>query len=319
MEITNKLLLDRYEYMENKYSINTVWSYFTDVKLFLAFLWWETLGSTVSINEINMINIEKWKTVLRNTLTPRNSIYYQIKPTLSEQTIQGKLTAIKCLLKYLNNYHDIGIDYRRIELKKVKSDYVESITEDEFKMLMDYIGNYEKYKINALRSQLLCNICYTSGLRLSEALRLKINDIEEKEIRIKWKWWKMRRVFFTNTSGELLNQYMEERRKPIPWTWKKEKGSDFVFISHNSGYDYWKPVSKTTICEKIKKYSDSLAIWKRITIHSLRHGYATRLLESWMNVREIQELLGHCDIQTTEWYCHVLKSSLRDKVYTVFT
>ena len=318
MEITNKLLLNRYTYMENKYAINTTENYFTSVKLFLAYLQEEILGSTVTINDINMINIEKWKTVLSKTLTPPTSIYYMKKPTLSEQTIQGKLVAIKSLLKYLNNYHDIGMDYRRIETKKVKSDYIECITENEFQIFMNFIDQYEKYRINALRSQLLCNIWYTSWLRLSEMLNLKIGDIEKWETRITWKGKKTRRVFFTKSSGELLNQYIEERRKPIPWTWIKEKWSDYVFISHNSGYDYGKPISKTTVCEKIKKYSESLAIWKRITIHSLRHSYATKLLESWMNIREIQELLGHCDIQTTEWYCHVLKSSLRDRVSLIF-
>lgn len=54
-------------------------------------------------------------------------------------------------------------------------------------------------------------------------------------------------------------------------------------------------------------------------MHSLRHSYATRLLESGLNIREIQELLGHVDIQTTQNYCHVLKSGLKSKVSSVFT
>ena len=62
-----------------------------------------------------------------------------------------------------------------------------------------------------------------------------------------------------------------------------------------------------------------LGMNKRITFHSLRHSYATRLLESGMNIREIQELLGHVDIQTTQNYCHVLKSNLKNKVMQVFT
>ena len=60
-------------------------------------------------------------------------------------------------------------------------------------------------------------------------------------------------------------------------------------------------------------------IWKRITVHSLRHSYATKLLENGLNIREIQELLWHKDIQTTEWYCHVLKSNLKNRVSSIFT
>ena len=68
----------------------------------------------------------------------------------------------------------------------------------------------------------------------------------------------------------------------------------------------------------MKKYSDNLHLGKRITIHTLRHSYATRLLENGFNIREIQELLGHSDIKTTENYCHVLRSSLKDKLNQTF-
>jgi site-specific recombinase XerD len=226
---------------------------------------------------------------------------------------------LKSLLKYLNNYYSEWLDYRRIELKRVKSDYVDSITDAERNIFFNFIWTYEKYRINALRMQLLCNVGYTSGLRLSEALALTVNQIRNWECRITGKWNKTRRVFFSNSTKELLEDYLEEREKPIPRTWITWEESDFVFISHNAGYDYWKPIKKNTACEIIKKYSDELNIWKRITMHSLRHSYATKLLESWMNIREIQELLGHKDIQTTEGYCHVLKSNLKDKVMQVFT
>lgn len=320
MKITNEILLARVQHLENKqYAENTITNYFTDVKLFLEFIKHEKAIHTVSVNDLTMLVIERWKTVLWETLTPKTSIYYSKRTTLSLQTIQGKLTAVKSLLKYLNNYYDAWIDYRKIELKRVKSDYIESLTDAERNMFFNFIGDYEKYRINALRMQLLCNIGYTSWLRLSEALNLTIKEVKSGETRITWKGNKTRRVFFAPSTENLLENYLMEREKPIPRTWIVEKKSDFVFISHNSGYDYGNPIKKNTACEIIKKYSDLLNIWKRITMHSLRHSYATKLLESWMNIREIQELLGHCDIQTTENYCHVLKSGLKNKVRTIFT
>jgi integrase/recombinase XerD len=195
---------------------------------------------------------------------------------------------------------------------------VNCITDEERNLFFNFIWDFEKYRINSLRMQLLCNIGYTSWLRLSEALALTVDEIKEKECRITWKWNKTRRVFFTNSTENLLEEYLEERAKPIPRTWRVERQSDFVFISHNSGYDYGKPIAKNTACEIIKKYSDELDIWKRITMHSLRHSYATKLLENWLNIREIQELLWHKDIQTTEGYCHVLKSGLKSKVNQIF-
>lgn len=320
MEITNKLLLDRLQHLENnQYSENTIGNYFTDVKLFLEFMKSKNTANTVYVGDLNLVEIENRKTTLSKTLTPKTSIYYQIKPTISQQTIQSKLTAVKSFLKYLNNYHDTWLDYRKIELKKVKSDYIECLTDEEYQTFYNYIWEFEKYKINSLRMQLLCNIAYTSGLRLSEILSLKIEDIRKSETRIRWKWNKNRRVFFTKSSQELMESYLEERSKPTPRTWKTVIQSDFIFTSLNIWKYSWKPMKKNTVCERIKKYSDSLDLWKRITIHSLRHSYATKLLESGFNIREIQELLGHCDVQTTERYTHVLKSSLKNKVSLVFT
>ena len=319
MLITNERLFEWKERMLNKeFSINTIQNYETDVKLFLNYLRLEKQGGIVDINEITLEKIEKRKTYLRELPTPKNSIYYTIKPTLSQSTIQSKLTAVKSLIKYINLFYNEWLDYKKIETKRIKSDYIEYITDNEFLMLKNYIGDYEKYKINALRSQLLCNIGYTSWLRLSEMLNLTIGDIRKKEIRIIWKWDKARRVFFTPSTLEILDRYLIERDKPIPRTWKVEKKSDFTFISHNSWYDYWKPIAKNTVCEIMKKYSDNINLNKRITVHTLRHSYATRLLESWMNIREIQELLWHSDIKTTEWYCHVLRWSLKEKVSEIF-
>ena len=319
MQITNELIFNRKEWMLNKeFSINTIQNYETDVKTFINYLRLEKLGYTIDTREINLMKIENRKTYLRNLPTPKNSIYYMKKPTISQSTIQSKLTAVKSLLKYINLFYDEGLDYKKIETKRIKSDYIEYLTQTEFELLENFIWTYEKYRINSLRMQLLCNIGYTSWLRLSEMLGLTVAEIKKKETRIIGKGNKPRRVFFTPSTEELLEEYLEERWKPIPRTWKKENKSDYVFISHNSWYDFWKPIKKNTACERIKRYSDLLNIWKRITVHTLRHSYATRLLESWMNIREIQELLGHSDLKTTQWYCHVLQSELKDKVNQIF-
>lgn len=319
MKITNELLIERLQYLENnQYAENTVTNYFTDVKLFLEWLKNKKKVTTISSRDLRLIDIENRKTILWKTLTPKTSIYYMVRPTISQQTIQSKLTAIKSFLRYINIMYDEWFDYRKIQTKRIKSDYIECLTEDEFQTFKSFIWDYEKYRINALRSQLLVNIGYTSWLRLSEMLSLTIQEIQSKECRITGKWNKTRRVFFTPSTLELLDEYLMEREKPIPRTGITEKHSDYVFISHNAWYDFWTPIKKNTVCEKIKKYSDSIGINKRITVHSLRHSYATRLMESGFNIREIQELLGHCDIQTTQNYCHVLMSGLKNKVMQVF-
>lgn len=317
MEITNNLLLEWRQRLGNRqYSMNTITNYYTDANLFIKYLLlnWENASS----DQISLRNIERWRTYLADVKTPRTSIYYNVRSTLSPSTIQTKITAIKSLLKYLNLMYNEGLDYKKIEQTRIKSPNVTVLTENEFKTLFESINFYEKYKINALRSQLLVNLGYTSWMRLSEMLSLHVEDIYDRKKRITGKWNKDRWVFFADSVLRLLDDYMKERKKPIPRTGITENWSDFVFISHNSWYDFWKAISKETVCWIMKKYSDKLDLGKRITCHTLRHSYATRLLENWFNIREIQELLWHSDIKTTEWYCHVLHSQLEEKVHWLF-
>ena len=317
MEITNNLLLEWRQRLGNRqYSMNTINNYYTDANLFIKYLLlnWEKASS----DQISLRNIERWRTYLSDVKTPRTSIYYNVRSTLSPSTIQTKITAIKSLLKYLNLMYGEGLDYKKIEQTRIKSPNVTVLTENEYKTLFDGINKFEKYKINALRSQLLVNLGYTSWMRLSEMLSLHVEDIYDRKKMITGKWNKDRWVFFADSVLRLLDEYMKERKKPIPRTGITENSSDFVFISHNSWYDFWKAISKETVCWIMKKYSDKLDLGKRITCHTLRHSYATRLLENWFNIREIQELLWHSDIKTTEWYCHVLHSQLEEKVHWLF-
>ena len=140
MKITNEILLEWLQHLQNKqYAENTIENYFTDVKLFFENIKQKKQILTVSSEDLTLLEIEKWKTVLANTMTPKNSIYYMVRPTLSQQTIQSKLVAIKSLMKYLNYFYDEGIDYRKIETKRAKSDYIECLTDDERKTFFSFI------------------------------------------------------------------------------------------------------------------------------------------------------------------------------------
>jgi site-specific recombinase XerD len=123
----------------NQYSENTIENYFTDVKLFLEFIKHEMSVNTVRTDDITMVIIDKWKKALSETLAPKTSIDYKDKPTLSLQTIQSKLVAIKSLLKYLNDYYDCALNYKKIETKRVKSDYVNCITDEERNLFFNFI------------------------------------------------------------------------------------------------------------------------------------------------------------------------------------
>ena len=319
MELTNTLVTGWASRLVNRrYSQYTIKNYIADFSMFMEFMQNRLWVLNIRDDDISMKMIEDWRTELNQTKTPRTSMYYSVKPFISPSTIQSKITAVKSFLRYINSIFNTWLDYQRIEQPRVRSPLMDVLTEDEFEQLYNIIPKIEKYRINALRSQLLVRLWYTSWLRLSEMLSLKVDDIRAWKARIVWKWDKERRAFFAESVQELLEEYLIERTKPVAWTWKTEKDYPDVFISHVSWYTFWRPLKKVTVCELMKKYSDALNLWKRITCHSLRHSFATKCLRSWVNVREIQEFLWHSDLTTTQTYCHVLMSDLESKHKLLF-
>ena len=126
-------------------------------------------------------------TELNHTKPPRTSIYYSIKTVIAPSTIQWKISAIKSFLHYINSVYETWLDYEKIEQRRVRSPMMSVLTDEEFEQLYNIIPKVEKYKINILRSQLLVKLWFTSWMRLSEMLSLKVEDIRAWKVRIVWK------------------------------------------------------------------------------------------------------------------------------------
>ena len=151
-----------------------------------------------------------------------------------------------------------------------------------------------------LKHKCLLEIIYSAGLRRSEALQLKLKDIDSKRMLIKIRAGKGKKDRYTLLSKPVLNDLREYFTAYKPKIW--------LFEGQNSAQ-----YSATSIVKVLKKYALKAGIKKRVHIHMLRHSFATHLLEQGTNLRVIQELLGHEDIKTTEIYTHI--SSLEiDKV-----
>lgn len=270
------------------------------------------------VEDITFHVIEDYKTFLARRKPPKQSIYYKKNNTLADTTIAQKIQAIKNFLKRLNTYHEKWINFALIPSPKHKSLPMDYLEENEVKILLKHIDSVEKYKINQLRSKLLITLWYTTGMRLDEMLNLKVCQFNKNHFSITWKWAKDRLVFITPHTKKLLDQYVSYRKKKIPRIWKPCKNTckeDYVFISHNMD-TYWQPITKQTICWLFKKYN--CIPWKKITCHVLRHSFATHLLEEWVDLMTIKELLWHSDITTTQRYTHICNNRLADTHNTVF-
>ena len=157
------------------------------------------------------------------------------------------------------------------------------------------------------RDKALILAMYSGGLRISEAVSLSLNNLESSlsGARIIGKGNKQRQIFFSEETREALLEYLNVRKTRI----KAEKPTDRLFISLKGA-----PISVPGLRWIISKYAERSGLDKTIHPHSLRHSFATHLVNSGCDVRVVQELLGHSSISTTQRYTHVNMERLK-KVY----
>jgi site-specific recombinase XerD len=140
------------------------------------------------------------------------------------------------------------------------------------------------------------HILYWSGLRVSELINLKLENIkfDTKQFWVIWKGQKLRAVFMTKKALEYLKKYLNLRTDSSPYV--------IVSLAPNS---QWKPMSRMGIRNIVNHYTKLVWINKKVTPHTLRHSFATTLLRKWADLRTVQILLWHSNITTTQIYTHV--------------
>lgn len=268
----------------------------------------------LQVEDITLWFVERYHAYCRTLPCTRTSRYHGIHKNLSSSTIQWKIQAIKMFLKFTSRIYGVWDRWIRIESPRCIKPPIECLNDQEIHDLLEYISRVEVFDINKYRSLLLVLLAYTTGLRLSELLNLTYEDIQYPERMIRGKWAKDRLVFFNNCVRNLAEKYKLHREKMIPRNWIILPESNWLFISHNRG----RKCSKQTICTLFKKYRDWMHLKKHLTCHTLRHSYATHLLEQGSDIRVIQELLWHSDITTTQIYTHVSNIKLKAERAKVF-
>lgn len=148
-----------------------------------------------------------------------------------------------------------------------------------------------------LRDRALLEVLYASGLRVSELCQLKIQDVGEDAVRVMGKGSKERMVPIGRKAIEAVDRYLAVR----------ENQSPILFLSRNG-----KPLDRVLVWRMIKKRALQAGIIKTISPHTLRHSFATHLLEGGAELRVIQEMLGHATIATTDRYTHVSRKAVQN-------
>ena len=160
-------------------------------------------------------------------------------------------------------------------------------------------------KTDNLKHRLLIELLYSSGLRISECIKIKVNDIDfdEGEIKVLGKGSKERIVLFGSHARAALNNYIEAGRPQL----LSNKKSYALFINRRGGR-----LTPRSVERIITFYAKKGGLGKKVTPHTLRHSFATHLLSGGADLRMVQELLGHVSLSTTQVYTHITKERLKE-------
>jgi len=236
--------------------------------------------------------------------------YHQDNLSLATQNYH--LIAIRCFLKYLAIKDIISLAPGKIELAKTGERQISFLEGDDLEKLLNAPLQVKQREILTWRDKAILELLFSTGLRVSELTNLKKENInlDKDEFSIRGKGQKWRLVFLSNQAKYWLKKYLKERTDIDP----------SLFIRYDrAAKDNQKSLGITprSVQRLVQKYSKVAGLTRKITVHTLRHSFATDLLSNGANLRAVQELLGHRNITTTQIYTHVTNEHLR-KIYQNF-
>ena len=239
------------------------------------------------------------------------NLHQQYKP----KTVKRKIASLKALFHYFeyrdlldrNPFNKVQVRFREPVLlpKTIPLYIVEAFLSAIYKQTLNAKTSYQKR--NALRDAAVIELLFATGMRISELCSLKTEDVNlwDRTILIYGKGSKERKVQIGNDDViNILKKYKTDFEEEI-------QGCNYFFVNQNG-----RKMSEQSVRRMINKYTSLAAIDLHITPHMFRHTFATSLLEADVDIRYIQEILGHSSITVTEIYTHVAMSKQRDILTT---
>ena len=276
-------------YLEDnlRLSSNTINAYMTDLYQYEEFM--VTYEKYDDERDITREDVEKYIQSLK-------------RKKLSKQTISRKVIAIKEFHKYLYKENITRENVaENIDTPKADKKLPQVLSIDEISKMINSIDGDDPL---SLRNRAMMEVLYSSGLRISELLALTNEQVHYREqyLTITGKGDKERIVPLGDYALKALKNYMGEARDSL----LNGKKSNLLFFNYKGDM-----MSRQGFFKYIKKLALDNGITKEISPHTIRHSFATHLLENGTDLRVIQELLGHEDISTTQIYTHLDKSKIK--------
>ncbi|MFP7464997.1 site-specific tyrosine recombinase XerD [Bacillus safensis] len=279
--------------VERGLSENTIVSYKRDLQNYLSFLM--THEQLTDIRDVTRLHIIHYLKQLK-------------EEGKSSKTSVRHLSSIRSFHQFLLREKVTTDDPSwNIETQKTERTLPKVLSLGEVEKLLDTPNQHTPFEY---RDKAMLELLYATGIRVSEMLDLTLADVHLTMgfVRCFGKGRKERIVPIGEAAASAIEEYLEKGRSKL----LKKQPSDALFLNHHG-----KKMSRQGFWKNLKKRAIEAGIQKELTPHTLRHSFATHLLENGADLRAVQEMLGHADISTTQIYTHVTKTRLKD-VYHKF-
>ena len=270
----------RYLEIEKNYSSHTLLNYQLDLRDFAAFV------GEAGLEKVDYLQLRKYLA----TLKERN---------LTNRTLNRKLSTLRSFFKFLikegllKNNPIVSLSSPKLE-----KHLPQFLTEEEMKRLIEgFIPEGER----GLRDRAILETFYSTGVRISELVGMNKDDVDfiSGVVKVLGKGKKERLVPIGNSALETIRAYLEDRKKDSP----------VLFLNKN-----YKRITTRGVRNIVAKYLRLAGMKGGVSPHTLRHSFATHLLNRGADLRSVQELLGHANLSTTQIYTHLTTERLK-KVY----
>ena len=280
-EITS--FLDYLQY-EKKYSNYTITNYERDL---------EEFNKYVSDTKIDYKNLDYSKI--------SEYLIYLSDKKYSPSTVNRHLSAIRSFYAFLLDEHLVNNSpFKMVHGPKKEKKLPNYLKYQEFIDLIESLSDTDL----GIRNRMILELLFATGVRVSELVNIKLTDInfKEREIKVFGKGKKMRIVYFNKECQKVMSEYVLGARVRL----LNNKKNDYLIVNHLGN-----KITPRGIEDIIDKCIQKSSLNHKISPHTLRHTFATLLLNEGMDIREVQELLGHARLSTTSIYTHISNENLR--------
>lgn len=249
---------------------------------------------------------EKWEVVVRNDIIDFLGTLHDDRK--STATISRAISSIRSLHQFLireqMTTHDPSL---HIETPKKERKLPDILSSSEIQKLLTVSGHGNL----AVRNKAMFELLYATGLRVTELITLQVSDLHLTMgfVRCLGKGSKERIVPLGDIASESLELYLSDSRESLA---KNKQDENILFLNQHG-----RPLTRQGFWKVLKTAAKKVGLEDKVTPHTLRHSFATHLLENGADLRAVQEMLGHADISTTQIYTHVTRNRLKD-VYNMY-